>query len=66
MPDQQVADFSAEMRAANVDWQLISYGGAVHSFSDPYAAMPGKAEYNPVVAKRAFSAMKQFFAEVMD
>ena len=66
VPEQQVADFSAEMRAANVDWQLISYGGAVHSFSDPYAAMPGKAEYNPVVAKRAFLAMKQFFAEVMD
>lgn len=66
VPDEQVADFSAEMRAAGVDWQLISYGGAVHSFSDPYAAMPGKAEYHPVVAKRSFAAMRQFFAEVMD
>lgn len=66
VPDDQVADFTAEMRAGNVDWQLISYGGAVHSFTDPYAAMPGKAEYNPVVAKRSFMAMRQFFTEIMD
>ncbi|UJJ31729.1 dienelactone hydrolase family protein [Halopseudomonas maritima] len=65
VPDQQVADFQAEMRGAGVDWQLISYGGAVHSFSDPYASMPGKAEYHPVVAKRSIAAMQQFFDEVL-
>ena len=63
VPEQQVADFQAEMRGAGVDWQLISYGGAVHSFSDPN--MAGKAEYHPVVAKRSFAAMQQFFDEVL-
>jgi len=53
------------MRNAKADWQLFSYGGAVHSFSDPYAKMTGKAEYHPQVAQRAFGAMRQFFNEVL-
>tara|TARA_R110001599_G_scaffold47208_2_gene137238 strand:- start:790 stop:1572 length:783 start_codon:yes stop_codon:yes gene_type:complete len=65
VPQEQVSAFEDEMRNAKVDWQLISYGGAVHSFSDPYAAMTGKAEYHPLVAKRAFGAMRQFFNEVL-
>ncbi|MGY8811396.1 MAG: dienelactone hydrolase family protein [Pseudomonadales bacterium] len=65
VPQEQVSAFEDEMRNAKVDWQLISYGGAVHSFSDPYATMTGKAEYHPLVAKRAFGAMRQFFNEVL-
>ncbi|SDS03906.1 Dienelactone hydrolase [Halopseudomonas xinjiangensis] len=65
VPDEQVAAFKDEMRKADVDWTLISYGNAVHSFTDPTASMPGKAEYNPVVAERAFGAMRQFFNETM-
>lgn len=65
VPDEQVRAFEKEMREANVDWTLVSYGGAVHSFTDPTASMPGKAEYHPVVAERAFGAMRQFFNEAM-
>ncbi|UAW99540.1 dienelactone hydrolase family protein [Halopseudomonas nanhaiensis] len=65
VPDEQVRAFEKEMREAEVDWTLISYGGAVHSFTDPTANMPGKAEYHPVVAERAFGAMRQFFNETM-
>lgn len=63
VPPEQVTAFEAEMRSAAVDWQLVSYGGAVHSFAEPDAAMPGKAEYHPVVARRAFAAMRTFLAE---
>lgn len=65
VPQEQVLAFEDEMRNAKVDWQLISYGGAVHSFSDPYAKMAGMAEYHPLVAQRAFGAMRQFFNEVL-
>jgi len=34
VPPAQVQGFIDEMRAAKVDWQLVSYGGAVHSFTD--------------------------------
>lgn len=66
VPDEQVAAFQKEMRDADVDWQLVSYGGAVHSFTDPTASATGQAEYHPQVAERAFTAMRAFFNETMD
>lgn len=63
VPGEQVLAFESEMRGAGVDWQLISYGGAVHSFTDPTAAIPGQAEYHPLVAERAFAAMHLFLRE---
>lgn len=65
VPVEQVQNFEAEMREAEVDWQLISYGGAVHSFTDPTAKMAGQAEYHPVVAERAFRAMHQLLDETL-
>jgi len=64
VPEAQVNAFEQEMRAAKtIDWQLVSYGGAVHSFTDPDANSPGQAQFNPVVSKRAFAAMEVFFNE---
>lgn len=63
VPTEQVRAFEAEMRAAAVDWQLVSYGGTVHSFTDPYAKTAGQAEYQPLSAARAFKAMQLFFDE---
>ncbi|HTN30361.1 MAG TPA: dienelactone hydrolase family protein [Pseudomonas sp.] len=57
VPKQQVDGFVAAMQATDVDWQLVSYGNAVHSFTDPYANVPGRNEYHPLVAERAFKAM---------
>ncbi|QFT22105.1 Dienelactone hydrolase family protein [Pseudomonas sp. THAF187a] len=64
VPQAQVDGFVAEMKAAGVDWQLVSYGGAVHSFTDPKANVPGRNQYHPVVAARAFKAMNDLFGEV--
>lgn len=62
VPPEEVAAFENEMREGQVtDWQLISYGGAVHSFTDPTANMPGKAQYDEQVAGRAFQQMQAFF-----
>ncbi|MBM9536524.1 dienelactone hydrolase family protein [Desulfobulbus alkaliphilus] len=66
VPDEQVQTFISEMRDGDVDWQLVHYGGAVHSFTDPYASMPGRAEYHPEVARRAFTTMELFFQEIFD
>jgi dienelactone hydrolase len=64
VPDEQVQAFATEMREAKVDWQLISYGGAVHSFTNPAANNPPQSLYNPVVEKRSWQALKQFFGEI--
>ena len=63
-PSKDLAAFEQEMRDGGVDWQLIQYGGAVHSFTDWNAdgSMKG-AQYNAKADKRSWEAMKQFFAE---
>jgi len=64
VPVEQVRAFEDEMRAARVDWQLVELGGAVHSFTNPHAKTPGRAEYHPIAAKRAFAYMDALFEEV--
>jgi dienelactone hydrolase len=63
VPQEQVDGFIAEMKATKADWQLVSYGGAVHSFTNPEANVPGRNEYHPLVAARAFKAMSNLFDE---
>lgn len=63
VPRAEVEAFETEMAAAGADWQLVSYGGAVHSFTDPFARAPGQAMYDEKTANRAFALMRAFFAE---
>lgn len=68
-PFEKAEDFAAfqnEMRDNQVDWQLIEYGGAVHSFTQPMAGNDNSkgAAYNERADKRSWEAMKQFFAEL--
>ena len=62
---EDLAAFENEMRSASVDWRLIKYGGAVHSFTQPMAdgSMAG-AKYNARADKRSWQDMKAFFAEI--
>jgi dienelactone hydrolase len=64
VPKEQLPAFEDEMNAANVDWQLLSYGGAFHSFTDPEANNPGKQMYNKKVSDRAFQSMYNLLDEV--
>jgi len=63
---EDMAAFENEMRTAEVDWQLIKYGGAVHSFTQPNAGNDNSkgAAYNEKADKRSWAAMRQFFAEI--
>jgi dienelactone hydrolase len=66
VPPAEVASFQQEMRQGKVDWQMIQYGGAVHSFSNPASGNdPGKGvAYNEKADRRSWEAMKQFFNEI--
>ena len=61
---EQIAGFQQEMRDANVDWQFLSFGGAVRCFAIPSAdgSTPG-CLYNERAAKRGFTQMHAFFNE---
>jgi dienelactone hydrolase len=65
VPPAEVAAFEKEMEDAKVDWQFISYGGAVHTFTNwnlPTTGMP--AAYNEKADKRSWIAMQDFFKEI--
>ena len=62
----QVAGFVDEMTKARADWELISYGNTVHSFTNPDAdgtMMPG-IKFNAQSDARSWMAMKNFFEEI--
>ena len=59
-------DLLDEMRKGGVDWQVVSYGGAVPSFTNPAAGNDKTkgAAYNEKADRRSWKAMQQFFAEI--
>jgi dienelactone hydrolase len=61
-----LAAFEDEMRKAGVDWQSVSYGGAVHSFTQRSAGDdPSKgAAYNARADSRSWEDMRDFFGEL--
>lgn len=66
VPTEEVNAFVKEMQDAKVDWQMISYGGAVHSFTQREAgndASKGSA-YNEDAARRSWQHMMLFFDEI--
>ena len=66
VPIEQVNGFIREMEMAKVDYQLVMYGGAVHSFSDPSAGNDPSTgvAYNARADRRSWQDMKTFFAEI--
>ncbi len=65
VPSEQRLAFEQEMRAADVDWRMNVYGGAVHSFTNPSAellGLPGVAYHQPT-DERSWRAMLDFFDE---
>ncbi len=66
VPAEHVAAFEDEMRKGGVDWQLVAYGGAVHSFTNPASGNDNSkgAAYNAAADARSWVAMQQFFNEL--
>lgn len=66
VPADEVSAFESEMRQGKVNWELVSYGNSVHSFTNPAAGNDNSkgAAYNKQADQRSFEAMKDFFREV--
>jgi dienelactone hydrolase len=54
------------MTNAGVDWYMVLYGGAVHSFTNPNSGDdPSRGvAYNKKADERSWEAMKSFFNEI--
>jgi dienelactone hydrolase len=66
VPIAQVNALAEEMTKAKTDWQIISYAGTVHSFTNPEADKIGAAgiAYNKSADERSWMAMASFFEEI--
>lgn len=66
VPFEQVQAFFEEMSSADVDYQFIAYGGAVHAFTEKEAGDdPSRgAAYDADAERRSWEHMKLFFAEL--
>jgi dienelactone hydrolase len=66
VPPADVAAFMDEMTKAKALWRMETYGGAVHSFSNPGAGdnvASGNA-YNVEAEKLSIATMERFFGEI--
>ncbi|MGH7673648.1 MAG: dienelactone hydrolase family protein, partial [Gemmatimonadales bacterium] len=66
VPPEHVAAFSDAMRAAGARFEVISYPGAKHSFTNPDAdkvGMPALA-YDAEADRQSWAAMLRFLGEV--
>ncbi|MEZ5300459.1 MAG: dienelactone hydrolase family protein [Verrucomicrobiales bacterium] len=66
VPQEDLHAFAAEMEQHGVDWQLVAYGGAVHSFTKKAAGDdPSKgAAYDEKADQRSWAHMRLFFDEL--
>ncbi len=70
VPAKEVAAFEDEMRACGADWQVISYGGAVHAFTNPAAGTGPAAglagvKYDERADRRSWEATRVFLGECL-
>lgn len=64
---EQRKGFEEELRAGGADWQLHTYGGVVHSFTNKYAdklERPEFARYSATADARSWASMRELFGEV--
>ena len=63
---QDITAFQEELRQAKVDWQMVYFGNAVHSFTQKKAGNDNSkgAAYNEPASRRSWLITKAFFAEL--
>ena len=61
-PKPMIDALQQEFTDAKVDWQLMMFGGAVHSFCDP-TADAGPTRYDEKLCRKSYMLMRDFIYE---
>lgn len=56
----------AEMDGAEVNWQMLDFGGRLHSFAEEETMMKGIAEYNAPAAHQAYRMLDDFIQDAFN
>lgn len=67
VPAGDIAEFKKELDDAEVEYEMIVYPGAVHSFTQPMAGNDNSkgAAYNAQADKKSWASMKEFFSRLL-
>lgn len=52
--------FEAEMDGVGASWQLLTFGGLVHSFCEEENNVPGIAEFDSAAARQSYAMIERF------
>jgi len=63
-PKPMMDAFEEEMATAKIDWQVMMFGGAVHSFCDP-TVNSGPTRYDEKLCRKSYRLMRDFFDETL-
>jgi dienelactone hydrolase len=63
-PKAMMGEFEDELTKANVDWPVMMFGGAAHSFCDP-TANAGPTRYDENLCRQSYRLMRDFFDETL-
>jgi dienelactone hydrolase len=63
-PKPMMDAFEEELTQAKVDWQVMMFGGAVHSFCDP-TANADATRYDEKLCRKSYMLMRDFFTETL-
>jgi dienelactone hydrolase len=58
--------FEAEMDRVKAKWQMLTFGGLLHSFCEPDAPVPGIAEYNAPAARQSYRLLDRFITDAFE
>ncbi len=67
VPAEQVEAFRKEMQAASARFEVVTYPGAKHGFTNPDAGQYGMPQlaYDPAADRQSWAAMLQLFHDVL-
>ncbi len=63
-PKPMMDAFEKELAAAKVDWEIMMFGGGVHSFCD-LTANTDATRYDEKLCRKSYMLMRDFFAETL-
>jgi dienelactone hydrolase len=68
IPDEQIKSFQEGLRRARADWQMVYYGGARHSFTNPDAGKAGidGLRYDKDADRRSWAHLGVFLRELFE
>ena len=58
--------FEAEMEAAGAKWQMLVFGGLLHSFCEIESDVPGIACFDPGAARQCYAMIDDFATAAFD